>query len=161
MPRIFDNINELLSDSLCKSLAAARRADFCVGYFNLRGWKLLAPHIDHFESGDNRQCRLLVGMPVNPELELQSAMSALPPERIDNRLAVERRKVLAEAFRRQLCYGVPTDADEAGLRWLCHQLRTDCCRSSSLPATPCMPSYISPFATMPTVRPSAMSAAVT
>lgn len=123
MPRIFDNIKEQLSDSLCKSLAAARRADFCVGYFNLRGWKLLAPHIDHFESGIDRQCRLLVGMPVNPEVELQAAMSALPPERIDNRLAVECRKVLAEAFRRQLCFGVPTDADEAGLRRLCHQLK--------------------------------------
>lgn len=62
MPRIFDNIDKNLVTSLKDTLKLSYKADFCVGYFNLRGWKNLYSSIDEWSGGENACCRLLVGM---------------------------------------------------------------------------------------------------
>ena len=75
MPRIFDNMNQSLLPELKKTLVGANRADFCVGYINLRGWKTLEQEIEQFVGGEDFCCRLLVGMQKSPKDELQTLFS--------------------------------------------------------------------------------------
>jgi hypothetical protein len=46
MPRVFDNTEQSLLPTLRDTIQVADRADFCVGYFNLCGWKQLDSHIE-------------------------------------------------------------------------------------------------------------------
>ena len=71
MPRIFDNNQELLP-AFQQTLEVANRADFCVGYFNLRGWKRLHPFIERWSGGDGHCCRLRVRMQRLPGGELRA-----------------------------------------------------------------------------------------
>ena len=126
MPRIFDNLElgSSLLPALQETLALSSRADFCVGYFNLRGWGGLAPHVDNWSDGDG-PCRVLIGMQRLPHEELREALSLLDkPSSTDNQTAHRLRVQLAEQLRQQLTIGVPTNADERTLRQLAVQLRS-------------------------------------
>lgn len=124
MPRIFDNIDTALLPALRETLSAGERADFCVGYFNLRGWRHLAEPVGRWAGGDGHCCRLLVGMQVAPSEELRRALRiGQTQDGLDNQTALREKRRLAEDFRRQLALGVPTNADEAALRQLAGQLR--------------------------------------
>ena len=67
MAQIFDNISVDLLPALDGALAASERADFCVGYFNLRGWQLIDVGVDAFVGGETHCCRLIVGMQKTPD----------------------------------------------------------------------------------------------
>ncbi len=124
MPRIFDNIEADLLPALAQTLCVSERADFCVGYFNLRGWKAIDTLIDQWVGGEGAQCRLIVGMQRLAQDELRQAYSLLPEEEeISQKAVIRLKRRLAEEFRAQLTFGAPTDADEAGLRRLSAQLK--------------------------------------
>ncbi|OWQ95050.1 NgoFVII family restriction endonuclease [Sphingopyxis bauzanensis] len=124
MPRIFDNIDNALLPELNKVLSVSERADFCVGYFNLRGWRKIDQHIEGWSDQDGNACRLLVGMHKSPEKGLREKLAtAFHDDGIDNARALELKKELAEEFRAQLALGSPNNDDEAGLRRLARQIR--------------------------------------
>ncbi len=93
MPRIFDNIAIDFLPALWETLALSGHADFCVGYFNLRGWKAMDALVEKWPGGAGQQCRLLVGMQRLPQDELRAAYSLLPREdAISNQLVIRLKR---------------------------------------------------------------------
>lgn len=130
MPNIYDNIEKHLEEGLNKTLENAKRADFCIGYFNLRGWQKVANAIDNLEGSqlpeeyedDNHYvCRLIVGMQRLPEDDIRDFYST-EKRPIDNQKAIELKKKIAKQFRDQLIIGNPTNRDEVALKRLQKQL---------------------------------------
>ena len=124
MPRIFDNIEQHLRPALAETMLLADRADFCVGYFNLRGWRLIDEYVDGWQGGEGHCCRLLVGMQRLPHEDFRfSKRLTTEKAKLDNQTALRFKKRLAEEFREQLTIGAPTNEDEAGLRRLARQIK--------------------------------------
>ena len=133
MPKIYDNIKEHLTKGLNETLEVSQRTDFCVGYFNLRGWKEVSENIDKLsgvtvvEGQDDikRVCRLLVGMQKMPQETLRDYFHQDDDHIIDQAEATKLKKRLAQEFKDQLTVGTPTEADEKALRKLSQQLKDE------------------------------------
>ena len=123
MPQILDNLtpDSTLLPVLQTTLGLSDRADFCVGYFNLRGWKNVDSYVERWPEGN--QARVLVGMHRLPHDEFREVFSPLDNRGIDNQAAIRLKQRLAEEFHDQLVIGVPTNNDEATLQRLVNQLR--------------------------------------
>jgi superfamily II DNA or RNA helicase len=132
MPKIYDNIENQFSVGLAEHLANASRVDYCVGYFNLRGWNMVCDAVNKLpgamikekDSSFYRHCRLLIGMTKTPREELLDEFSDPDELLMDNEKANRYRKKLAAEFAEQLTYGLPTQADELTLQVLLEQLNT-------------------------------------
>ncbi|PZV24419.1 MAG: hypothetical protein DCF12_17500 [Snowella sp.] len=125
MPRIFDNMNQSLLPELKKTLVGANRADFCVGYINLRGWKTLEQEIEKFVGGEDFCCRLLVGMQKSPRDELQTLFSfSQNSNEMYREKSIELKQKYVQEFCHQLTMGIPNNQDEKTLRKLSQQLKS-------------------------------------
>ncbi len=132
MARIYDNRDIKFEDGLKEIIESpgVKRVDFCVGYFNLRGWKLVLDDVDSLEGDfvtegrtrEHRVCRLLVGMHQAPNDILRQLYSS--KEFIaDSDLVQRLKRQIAQDFRKQLLIGLPSKQDEWTLRRLSAQLR--------------------------------------
>lgn len=123
MPRIFDNIDQKLVEALSTTLETSYKADFCIGYFNLRGWKQIDKYIENMQGTANNQCRLLIGMQKLPEEELMELFSDNTDSYLDRKTTLEIKNRLMDNFKKQLIIGAPSNSDEAGLKKLVSQLK--------------------------------------
>lgn len=134
MARIYDNIELKFSQGLQDIITntGVKRVDFCVGYFNLRGWHLVCDQVDTF-SGDfveeefstipiHRTCRLLIGMH-QPDDELLHWLYSGEKHMPDDLFVREQKLLIAKNFRKQLLIGLPTNRDEWTIRRLSAQLK--------------------------------------
>ncbi len=124
MPHIFDNIQQVFSNALRVTLTQAEKADFCVGYFNLRGWGQISDLVAARFDGQSRFVRVLIGMQRPPEEEMRRSQSAFqrdtPP---DGPTLARLRAQAAQSSREQIEFGLPTAEAERALRELAQQLK--------------------------------------
>ena len=133
MAQIYDNISTQFTEGLkgIISNTQVKRVDFCVGYFNLRGWGLIINEIDAldgdfvYENDDNvhRICRLLIGMQ-RPGIEIIKRYINSQTNQIPDSDEVKLcKRQIADDFRKQLIIGKQTNFDEVNLRRLSAQLK--------------------------------------
>jgi superfamily II DNA or RNA helicase len=123
MPRIFDNIDKKLLDTLRPTLLQSKRADFCIGYFNLRGWQAIDDIVQAWQPEKGQICRVLVGMQRPPHEDIKLLYQQTETAPLDNATATRLISKFAEHLKEQITFGIPTGADEKGLRALARQLR--------------------------------------
>ena len=137
MSQIYDNIEQNFTEGLKGYISShgVKRVDFCVGYFNLRGWNLISNEVDAlpgdfveeldshgcFESV-HRTCRVLVGMHQPPEewIRRHYGKDEFVP---DPNFVREQKMKIALGYGRQLLLGRPTATDEWTLRRLALQMK--------------------------------------
>ena len=128
MAQIYDNIQTKFTEGLkgIISNSQVKRVDFCVGYFNLRGWEIVVNEVDSlqgsfvFENDNNvfRTCRLLIGMQ-RPGLELIKKYMNYQSDNLPDSEEVKlSKRQIADDFRQQLIIGKQTTKDEENLRRL-------------------------------------------
>lgn len=123
MPTIYDNIEKDLLEGLKDALAVSQRGDFCVGYFNLRGWRLLADGVSKIKrQPDKPACRLIVGMHHGGGDDVKRIYSGNNADTTNKRVWQQKRH-FAELLRQQLTMGMQNAPDEKGLRNLHKSLR--------------------------------------
>ena len=124
MPRIFDNIQDELLGALRATLSVSKRADFCVGYLNLRGWQAIDDLVQSWSSDRGQICRVLVGMQRPSYEEVRELYKAAKDEGgLDNAQAARLKSQFAAQLREQITLGIPTGKDELALRRFAAQLR--------------------------------------
>jgi hypothetical protein len=124
MARIFDSIQQELLGALRATLVVSTRADFCVGYSNLRGWQAVDDLVQPWSEEAGQVCRVLVGMQRPPHDEIRNLYRASSgPEGLDNATAIRLITQFAAHLREQIALYVPAGKDEAALRTLARQLR--------------------------------------
>lgn len=133
MARIYDNIESKFAEGLQGIITnvGVKRVDFCVGYFNLRGWNLVVEQVngltgDYVYESDKRifrKCRLLIGMhrPAEELIRQLYTEQILPDANYVSRCKLE----IARDFKRQLQLGLPTKQDEFTLRRLSAQMKDE------------------------------------
>lgn len=134
MARIYDNLETKFTEGLqgIISNVGVRRVDFCVGYFNLRGWDLIVNQIDQLpgdyvyekDKREFRTCRLLIGMH-RPDEDLIRMLYSKGDKLPDADFVLQCKLKIAHDFKRQLLLGLPTKKDEMTLRRLSQQLKEE------------------------------------
>ena len=133
MARIYDNIESKFAEGLqgIVTNVGVKRIDFCIGYFNLRGWGLVVDQVDmltgdYVYEGDKhlfRKCRLLIGMHRPAEELIRQLYTEQPLP--DANYVRQCRMEVARNFRRQFQLGLPTKQDEFTLRRLSKQMKDE------------------------------------
>ena len=121
MPKIYDNVENEFLFGLSDALKRSHRSDICVGFFNLRGWKLIAKEIDQYQGGEDQKCRFLLGM-YNPTKDIEEEIQEEDQNR-DNKIGTRLKKQAINHFKNQLSLGVFNDEDEKGLKKLAKQIK--------------------------------------
>ena len=133
MARIYDNIESQFAEGLQGIITniGVKRVDFCVGYFNLRGWNIVVDQIDSltgdyiYENDERvfRKCRLLIGMHRPSEEIIRQLYTEQPLP--DANYVSQCKLAISRDFRRQLQLGFPTKQDEFTLRRLSEQMKDE------------------------------------
>ena len=122
MPNILDNIERETERELLETLGSSYRLDAAIGYFNLRGWKLLAEAVDALPKREGPKARILVGIHEAPAEEMRRLARMRQPDPTDNRTAARLKGETVSEYRDQLQVGLPTEGDETALRVLLRQI---------------------------------------